>query len=324
MKKIIYAGITALLIAGLYSCQKSDQKDVTSGSASTSVLTGTLKAAVSETNAANLAEAGTQDIQSLCIEKYDGLGEAVPVDAGMMHGYGQGKFFKIPHLSECATVTVSDSLYPKIITIDYGTGCVDHHNHTISGKIVISISDSLTSVGAVKTIISQDLKIDSSSVVLNLTYTNSGLNDAGNWVIAKTGSQVITDADGSSTAVAGDETIEWISGFGTTNKDDDKFFKFGSGTITIDDSLIYSRKITTPLYYDKTCEYVLSGVVELYKDGTSVVIDYGDGTCDNLATSTSEGVTTDITIESKGPEGAGKGKGPQGGGGHGGGHHGGH
>jgi hypothetical protein len=94
------------------------------------------------------------------------------------------------------------------------------------------------------------------------------------------------------------ETITWISGFETTDKEDDIYYKSGSGTLSINDTLTYSRTITTPLLYDKSCEYIISGTVELYKKGNTVVIDYGDGTCDNIATVTTDGTTEEISLKS--------------------------
>jgi len=295
MKKILFAGTLALLVVSFQSCQKTDQRAQTSSSS----LGTTLKAAVSEIASNSVLENSTQDIQGLCLEKFDGFGEAFRLNEGMMPGMGPMKF-KMPHLSDCATITVSDTTFPKEITIDYGTGCADKHDHIIKGKIIINISDSLTKVGATKTIVSQDLYIDSVKIDLNTSFVNLGKNASGNWVLGKTGSQVVTLEDGTVISQTGEDTITWKQGFGTIDKSDDIFYKTGSGTINIDDSLVFSRKIITPLLIDRSCEFILSGVVELYKDGKTVSVDYGDGTCDSVATVTTDGTSEVVNLHTRG------------------------
>jgi hypothetical protein len=48
----------------------------------------------------------------------------------------------------------------------------------------------------------------------------------------------------------------------------------------------YLIKITSPLQYIFGCTYVGQGIMELNKNGLSVDIDFGDGTCDDIATMT--------------------------------------
>ena len=79
-------------------------------------------------------------------------------------------------------------------------------------------------------------------------------------------------------------------------KTDDSYLKTGSGSITVNDSVTYSRVITTPLMYDSECRFITSGVIELTKGGDTIVIDYGDGTCDSKATVTTNGTTEDIDL----------------------------
>ena len=70
----------------------------------------------------------------------------------------------------------------------------------------------------------------------------------------------------------------------------------------------------------------VSGITNInVSDGTVIVVDYGDGTCDNVATVTTNGVSETITLDSIIPGPGKDGKGGMGGhGGHGKGHGGGH
>lgn len=65
---------------------------------------------------------------------------------------------------------------------------------------------------------------------------------------------------------------------------------FENSALTIDgdwtikrDGNTYVITVTTPLEYIFGCTYVGKGIMELTKNGLSVDIDFGDGTCDDLA-----------------------------------------
>lgn len=52
----------------------------------------------------------------------------------------------------------------------------------------------------------------------------------------------------------------------------------------------YRKVITEPLVKLEGCDYIVSGIIEFYKDETWVVtIDFGDGECDEWATKTWDG-----------------------------------
>lgn len=55
-------------------------------------------------------------------------------------------------------------------------------------------------------------------------------------------------------------------------------------------------EITTPLIYKSGCFYPVSGVIEISTKERLQVVDLGDGECDHLATTTSDGVTETIGL----------------------------
>jgi hypothetical protein len=54
----------------------------------------------------------------------------------------------------------------------------------------------------------------------------------------------------------------------------------------------------TPLIFDGSCEFIKSGVVELTKNSSTAIINYGDGTCDSKAIVTIDGTTEEISLHS--------------------------
>jgi hypothetical protein len=292
MKHKIILGSLALTLFGFLACQKSDQ---TLSSAS---LATSLSVASADIVGTQVAEVSASDVQSVSVEKFDGSDHAFQFDGirpnWRFDGLGPIRF-GIPHIDSCATVTVSGSAFPRQIVIDYGSGCTDRMGHVKKGKILITISDSIIVAGAKKTITYQDFYIDSIKVELTASVENLGKNDSGRWVIESKSSQTITNNSEKSVRV-NDETMEWVSGFETTNKSDDVYYKSGSGSITLNDTVTFSRKITKPLLIDRSCGFIKSGTIELTKGSSVVVVDYGDGTCDSIATVTANGATETIDL----------------------------
>lgn len=293
MKNKLIVGCVALAMIGFQSCQKSN-----TGTGSSS-LTTNLAAAVGEVVTTKATQASSIDVQSVSVEKFDGNTAAIPyggIKAGPGGLFGMGPVrFGIPHIDSCAVVTVSSSTYPKEITIDYGTGCTDRMGHTKKGKIIIDLSDTITNAGAVQTITYQNFWIDSIQIEFTASLKNLGQNSSGHWVIEKKSDQTITK-NGDKVVESNDESDEWVSGFTTTDRSDDIFYESGSGSVTVNDTATFTRTITKPLTIDRSCEFITSGTVVLTRNGSTITIDYGDGTCDNKATVTTNGTTETIEL----------------------------
>lgn len=295
----VVLSIFLLFIIVVISCQKSDVSSVKPS------LSTTLATSVAEITGIQISSVLNASEQGVSVEKFDGHSPAYVagnIDEGNygLPGYGISGIghmkFGIPHIDSCATVTVSSSDYPKEITIVYSGDCTDHGKHIKQGKIVVDISDTLSVEGATETIRYEDFYIDSIKVELQATVKNMGKNSDGHWVISKEYRQVLTKNDQVCTR-ENIESAEWISGFETAGRSDNVYYLTGSGSVVLNDTT-YTKTITTPLLFDASCNYILSGVVELKKNSSVATIDYGDGTCDNKATVTIDGTTEEIDLHS--------------------------
>lgn len=300
MRKKLIFGSMVILMAGFFACQKSGNFN------NESSLSTNLYTATAEIVGNQVVKTLSATEQSISVEKFDGMSASYLLDASGshidfgihgwdMHGMGPLKF-GVPHIDSCVNVTVSGSGYPREIVIEYLEGC-STHRHDKHGKVIINLSDTITNEGAIQTITYQDLYIDSIKVDLTASLENKGKNGSGNWVIEKKYTQTITKND-ETFVRTNQELIEWVTGFETTDRDDNIYYISGSGSVVLNDTASYSKTITTPLLFDASCEYIKSGVVELTRNGNVSVIDYGDGTCDDVATVTSNGVTEEINLHS--------------------------
>jgi hypothetical protein len=319
MKNKLIIGAIMVVLAGFYSCQKSDRL-----SNSPSLAT-TLTATVAEVIGNQVSTVTGATEHCLSLETFDGHGYAYILGNFSTGNYGIPNYglagighfkFGIPHLDSCAVVTVSSETYPKEIVIEYDSDCSASRErfrpdcrpefgpghgpemgHVIQGKIIIDISDSLKLAGSTETITYQDFYIDSMKIDFNATLKNLGKNAKGNWVVEKEYNQTIT-RNNVVCVRKNKETQEWISGFGTRDRSDNKYYLSGNGSVSVNDTAIYSKTIITPLLFDASCNFISSGVVELTKNGSTATINYGDGTCDNKATVTIDGTTEEINLHS--------------------------
>lgn len=208
----------------------------------------------------------------------------------------EGRIF----LSDCATVTLDTTVFPRVLTIDFGdTNCLGNDGRYRRGKILISFTGRYWHPGTIITTTFDEYYVNDNQVEGTKVVTNNGFNYNGNmnWDIAVNG--IITLANGGGTIRWNSQKgREWIDGIQTPfNRWDDIYFITGQATGRRANGLHWSRQITNPLRIELACRFIVSGTVEINPEGKPVrILDFGDGTCDNIATVTVNGNTYTIHL----------------------------
>lgn len=205
---------------------------------------------------------------------------------------GRSGFFK-----DCADITVEETETAVTTTIVFSGECEDFDGNVITGTItkVREKTDNSRS----KTITLTDVTINGRVVNGTKTYTFVQENNNGNPEMNGSVDITVVTEDGT-TAKAGSRTVEITAGGDTDSWMDDEKTITGSCTYTNAEGTVFSATITTALVKPAKCRYIASGVKEYNKDGEITTIDFGDGTCDNLATKTlPDGTTKEITLRKK-------------------------
>lgn len=203
-------------------------------------------------------------------------------------------------LSDCATVTIDTTGFPRILTIDFGdTNCLGNDGRYRRGKIIISFTGRYWHPGTIITTTFDNYYVNDNQVEGSKVVTNNGFNDSGNmnWDIAVNG--IITLADGGGTISWNSQrNREWIEGINTRfNRWDDIYLITGQATGERANGLHWTRHITNPLRVELACRFIVSGTVEITPQGKPVrILDFGDGSCDNEATVTVNGNTYTIHL----------------------------
>jgi hypothetical protein len=81
---------------------------------------------------------------------------------------------------------------------------------------------------------------------------------------------------------------------------DDAFMIAGTTTGVTRTGKGFKKTITEPLHVSRDCRWIRQGIVSIAIRGESeAILDYGDGTCDNIATITRDGTTREIKLRRK-------------------------
>lgn len=200
-------------------------------------------------------------------------------------------------LAPCAVVTESSSTFPKTVTIDYGTGCQDANGRTKKGKIIINVSGDMRTQGNTRTVTFENFYINDIKIEGSRNAENTGPNSSGNIVVKITGNITATNSE-HSRSINFTRYREWISGISTCEIADDEFHITGSGTATgrrgIDIPINITEKIVLK---PGTCKYPLSGKIDIGSSTRGVIINFGDGTCDNIAEATTKRRNKTVQID---------------------------
>ena len=243
------------------------------------------------------------EVEDIGDEAIDYLDNATTKSISKVSTYGNYN-----RLSPCATVTRVYGNDTVSVTIDFGEeNCLCNDGRERRGKIYINHYGHYWGEGGVEIIYSfEDYFVDDNQLI-GTKHVYRHINDTGNRQsdVVVDGAMILSDDQGTITWYA-ERTREVIEGSDTHHKYDDVIEVTGSSYGTLANGTDITGEITTPLIRrtnEPGCyRYFVSGVrVIIIGDQPEIIIDYGDGTCDNLAEITQNGVTRIVEIRRRRP-----------------------
>lgn len=233
-------------------------------------------------------------------------------DAGIGTGIGvfgrtsgettTGRVDGLDTTAPCFTVTrvpQAPGVFPKTITIDFGTGCTGPDGRTRKGKLVTVYTGPMIVAGsqATTTFVNyyvDSLKIEGTHIVKNNSTSSTRIftRTVTNGKITRpSGNYVQWNATHTNTQTGGSAT-PFIPL-------DDEFDITGTATGTNyrnTHTVSWSRTITNPLHKRFICHWFNKGTVVLTINAHTATLDFGNGGCDNQATITIGGQTYPIYL----------------------------
>lgn len=191
----------------------------------------------------------------------------------------------------CATVTITPaSGFPKTIVIDFGTSCT-HNGITRSGKINIVLSDSVRRNGSTAVMTFTNYYVNFYKIEGTITWTNTSVPNTRSWT-RRTENGKITAPDLRWWTHSGLRAVVQTAGVNTPfNLLDDVFSITGTHTVTNSNNAQRDITVLEALQKKTACANIDKGKLKVVAPNHYAIIDFGDGTCDNLATISIDGRT---------------------------------
>jgi hypothetical protein len=203
------------------------------------------------------------------------------------------------YLPDCVTITKVITGNTKKVTIDFGEGCTTRNDNTVSGKIIMDYTFAFTEQSVTINYSFENFYFNGKKIEGTVNKIKVRINENGNPQATITKNIKIIWEDDSYVTVQGERIREWTEGFGNRIWSDNVFLISGNWTITNRKGIVRQATIIKPLRREMACHFLVSGTTEITKNGRKLILDYGDGTCDDLATININGTEKIIHIRKK-------------------------
>lgn len=196
------------------------------------------------------------------------------------------------NILSCATVTVTPLQgFPKTVVIDFGAGCTSANGVFRKGKINVAISDSLRRSGSTAVMTFDGYYINSFKIEGTATWTNTSTAGTKSWQ-RKWENGKVTDPTGKYWLHSGVKNVTQTAGVSTPNNLlDDVFSITGTHTVTTSAGRTRTATIVNALQKKVACDNIDKGTVRIDGPNHYATLDFGDGTCDRIATISIDGRT---------------------------------
>jgi hypothetical protein len=222
-----------------------------------------------------------------------------------------GRETGVDSIPSCLTLTITrlnpSEKFPIKIVMDFGGGCQGKDGHVRYGKIITTYTGRLTVAGNSATTTFDGFKIDSFSVqgTHKITNTTAAGSNQRQFTIDVTDAK-ISKPNGNYSQWSSHRVITQIEGNGTPDLAVDDIFSItgeGHGKVKHGNDLYaWHSEIIEPLRKKFLCHWISKGTIKVTRETLAsnspwvATLDYGNGTCDFLATLTINGVTHELKL----------------------------
>lgn len=186
-------------------------------------------------------------------------------------------------------------------TINFGTvGCVMPNGNILKGKIIISFTFNPGATTQTINYVFENFyrnatKFEGTRTFIR-TMSVATVGNPSHPIVTMNMDMTVTFPNNGVVVRSGTRTREIIAGFMTPNLMDNVFKITGNWTTTLPNLSVRINTITTPLIKRNNCPNIVEGTMSMVRNGNTATLNYGDGTCDNQAVLTVNGVSTTITL----------------------------
>ena len=200
-----------------------------------------------------------------------------------------------PYFSSCVSRTLVLEGNNINISLDYGNGCEGPHGNVLAGLIRIDIQ-LLSADEKLITHSFEDFSINGRSIEGSITRNRIRSNQNG-YPQVETSKDIIIQWDEDTVFNRVGQTARvWVAGNDTRSWGDDVFLTTGNWNISRNGVLKRSVTITKELRREMSCRFLVSGTMNIEGSQANYSLDFGDGTCDDVAVVTSGETEKEIQL----------------------------
>ena len=200
----------------------------------------------------------------------------------------------------CFTITVVPNIphvFPKTVTIDFGTGCLGRDGKYRKGKIVSIYTNPMVVPGAKVSTTFVDYFVDSFHIEGTHITENTSTSNMQGWKVVVIDGKITNTNTNRWRKWNSTKNVLQIEGNGTPHFPLDDVYKItGNARGSNSAGHTWASLVIEPLIKKFTCPWIVKGTVKLIRDGREALLDYGNGNCDNLAIIYINGVPHVITL----------------------------
>jgi len=225
---------------------------------------------------------------------------------------GKASDLGVSVLTNCATITRDPAFGTPITpgttvtkTIDFGSGCTLNSGNVVSGIIVMTFVYQPDATSHTINYSFQNFFHNSIEFNGDKTFTRTMITTTANPVshpqVTMTMDMTATLPAGGVYHRVGTRTREIVEGYGNDILADNVYKITGSWVTTTPSGATQNSNITVPLTVKMSCmavnkPLIVSGIIIIVRNNNMASLDFGDGTCDNLAVLTVNGNSYNIVI----------------------------
>lgn len=190
------------------------------------------------------------------------------------------------------------AFWPRSWSVVYSAdGCTDFHGNIRTGQIDVLLTAYWKEEGSTRTTTYNGFSFNENAYEGTLTIANTGQNADGQLTFTRQFDGSITNLDEQTFSWTCNKDVVMTAGQETFPFQDDEYAVTGTANGNDYEGNDFTMTINTPLIYVGCSRFPVSGTLTISTAGQSdIVIDYGDGTCDDIATATQDGETTEIQL----------------------------
>jgi hypothetical protein len=194
-------------------------------------------------------------------------------------------------IGACATITVSGNFPAKNVRIDFGTGCTSPNGVVRKGVMNIVLTDSIRIPGSKATTTFENYFVNGYKKEGVIVRTNTSVVGAINRSVNRvvTGGQITSPTGTVWQHESNINIVQTTGGITPCDIRDDEYDLTGTRTTTNAQGKVRVSTTQTALHKKVNCANIDAGILKVQGPNHFALIDFGNGTCDNLATISIDG-----------------------------------